>query len=420
MEVKSRFSISAKRMSRSIIRELLKLANKPGLISFAGGLPYPGAFPNREIADICGQILIDSPNIVLQYGATEGVPSFRELLVSFLAERGLHIQKEELIITTASQQSLDLVGKIFIDRGDIVITENPSYLGAIGAFKTYGVRFLPIDMDKDGILTSQLHKELKELKKIAGSGQEYYQNMPKFIYTIPDFQNPTGITMSLQRRKELLEIAEDYDLLIIEDVPYKWLRFSGDDQPLVASLEVDRSPSSGERRVVNLFTFSKILSPGIRLGWITANYSIIDKFVQAKQATDLCTSPLTQRIAEEFMRRKSLDSRIAGNIEIYRKKLQVMLESLDKSMPRVPGLHWVVPEGGMFLWIILPEGMDTDEMFKEAVERNVAYVVGSAFFPNGGGHTTMRLNFSFPSEKEIREGIGRLSGLIKSRIRGAA
>ncbi|MBA7690424.1 2-aminoadipate transaminase [subsurface metagenome] len=183
---------------------------------------------------------------------------------------------------------------------------------------------------------------------------------------------------------------------------------------MIASLGAGRSSSSGQRRVVSLFTFSKILSPGIRLGWITADYSIIDKFVQAKQATDLCTSSFSQKIAEEFMRRKSLGSRIAGNIKLYAKKLQVMLESLNKFMPRVPDLHWVVPKGGMFLWIILPEGMDADEMFKEAIERDVAYVVGSAFFPNGGGHNTMRLNFSFPSEEQIREGISRLSGLIKS------
>ncbi len=413
MEIKSRFSISARRMSRSIIRELLKITDKPGLISFAGGLPYPGTFPAQELKEICVEVISESPQIALQYGSTEGVLDLRELLIAFLKDMGLEVTSEEIVITTASQQSLDLVGKIFIDFGDTVITENPSYLGAVSAFKSYSVHFLPIDMDEQGLRTDLLNKNLKELKSSAGNGNEYYQNMPKFIYTIPDFQNPTGITMSLKRRQELIDIAEEFDLLIVEDVPYRWLRYTGETLPMISSLDKGR-------RVINLFTFSKILSPGMRLGWITADKCIIDKFVQAKQAADLCTSPFNQKIVEGFIRRKLLESRIALNIRIYRHKQQVMLEALEEYMPKSPGMNWVIPQGGLFLWIMLPEGMDSDEMFNEAIERNVAYVKGSAFFPNGGGHNSMRLNFSFPSEEEIREGIRRLSGLIKSRIRGTA
>jgi len=424
-DIKHRYSISARRMSRSIIRELLKLANKPGIISFAGGLPDPQTFPHEELKEICDGILEDSPQVTLQYSATEGLSSFRDLLVEFVAGHGLEVSREELIVTTASQQSLDLVGKIFIDRGDTVIVENPSYLGAVSAFKSYGVRFLPIDMDEQGIKTDLLHRKLRELKKSAGSGIEYCQNMPKFIYTIPDFQNPSGITMSLQRRKELLNIAEEFDLIIVEDVPYKWLRYSGEDQPLIGSLENrsnSTSPGAGfappTRRVINLFTFSKILSPGIRLGWICADSTIVDKIVQAKQATDLCTSAMSQRVVEEFLRRGLLERRIEANITLYRTKLRCMLDSLEEHMPRMPDLRWVVPHGGMFLWITLPEQMDADEMFKEAIERNVAYVVGSAFYPTGGGHNTMRLNFSYSSNDEIREGIKRLAGLVCSRQRG--
>jgi 2-aminoadipate transaminase len=429
-DIKHHYSISARRMSRSIIRELLKLTNKPGIISFAGGLPNPETFPHEELKEICDGIFENSPQVTLQYSATEGLSSFRDLLVEFVAGQGLQVSREELIVTTASQQSLDLMGKIFIDRGDTVVVENPSYLGAVSAFRSYGVRFLPIDMDEQGLKTDLLHRKLRELKKDAGSGIEYYQNMPKFIYTIPDFQNPSGVTMSLQRRKELLHIAEEFDLIIVEDVPYKWLRYSGEDLPLIGALEAQsRAISTGlagtgfappTRRVINLFTFSKILSPGIRLGWICADSVVIDKIVQAKQATDLCTSALSQRIAEEFLRRGLLEKRIQANINLYRIKLQCMLEALEKFMPRIPGLGWVVPRGGMFLWVTLPEQMDADEMFQEAIERNVAYVAGSAFFPTGGGHNTMRLNFSYSSNEEIREGIKRLAGLIRSRQLGVA
>jgi 2-aminoadipate transaminase len=431
-DVKHRYSISARRMSRSIIRELLKLTNKPGLISFAGGLPSPQTFPSEELKEICSTVFEKAPHITLQYSATEGLSSLRDLLVDFLGRYGLRVGREELIVTTASQQSLDLVGKIFIDRGDTIVVEEPSYLGAVSAFKSYGVRFLPVQMDEQGLRTDFLHSRLRELKKEAGSGIEYYQNMPKFIYTIPDFQNPSGITMSLQRREELLNIAEEFDLIIVEDAPYRWLRYSGEELPMIGALEVRRRSATGAstaapadpipptRRVINLFTFSKILSPGFRLGWICADPTVIDKLVQAKQATDLCTSAFTQRIAEEFLRRGLLERRIQANIALYRGKLRCMLDALEEYMPRIQGLRWTAPEGGMFLWITLPEGMDTEEMFKEAIERNVAYVVGSAFHPAGGGHNTMRLNFSFCSEEEIREGIRRLAGLVRSLQKGAA
>jgi 2-aminoadipate transaminase len=428
-DIKHRYSISARRMSRSIIRELLKLANKPGIISFAGGLPSPETFPSEELKEICTRVLEDEPQVTLQYSATEGLSSLRDLLVDFVGRNGLAVSREELVVTTASQQSLDLVGKIFIDRGDLVVMEQPSYLGAVSAFKSYGVRFLAIEMDEQGIRTDILHARLREMKKKAGSGIEYYQNMPKFIYTIPDFQNPSGITMSVQRREELLNIADEFDLIIVEDVAYKWLRYSGEDLPLIGALEVQRRAACGAgaagpfpptRRVINLFTFSKILSPGFRLGWICADAGVIDKLVQAKQATDLCTSALTQRIASEFLSRGLLERRIQANIDMYRGKLQCMLAALEQFMPSVPGLSWVVPQGGMFLWITLPGAMDADEMFKDAIERNVAYVVGSAFHPAGGGHNTMRLNFSYSSDEEIREGIKRLAGLVRSRQRGAA
>jgi len=409
MEVSSRFSISARRMSRSIIRELLKLTRKKGLISFAGGLPHPSTFPSEELTGICSSILKEDAAMALQYSPTEGIPTLRESLRSFLKKRGFDASNKELIVTSASQQSLDLVSKIFVDRGDTIITENPSYLGALSAFRAYGGRFIAIDIDSEGLRTDVLEKELNELAKTAGTGSEYYQNMPKFIYTIPDFQNPAGVVMSYERRKKLLEIAERFDLLIVEDVPYRWLRYSGSEVPMLSSMD-----ESG--RVIGLFTFSKIFSPGIRLGWLTADERIMDKIVQAKQATDLCTSAFTQAIADKFIRSGLIDRRIEENISIYRKKLEVMLDSLEQYLPQDEGIEIYKTEGGLFLWLKLPEYIDTDEMFTEAIDRNVAYVIGSAFFPNGGGHNTMRLNFSFPSEEEIEEGIKRLGGLIRDRL----
>ena len=410
MEIEGRFSISARRMSRSIIRELLKLTRKPGLISFAGGLPFPETFPKNEIKNICDEILIDIPEIVLQYSPTEGIPSLRESLEDFLKAQGFNIGEKQLIVTTASQQSLDLIGRVFIDRGDTVVTENPSYLGALSAFRAYGAKFLTIETDRDGIRTDLLKDRLNEIKKGAGSGNEYYQNMPKFIYTIPDFQNPTGTVMSPDRRQELLKLAEEYDLLIVEDIPYRFLRYYGKGLPMLSSMDL-----SG--RVIGLFTFSKILSPGLRLGWMTAHETIIDKIVQAKQASDLCTSALSQGIADFYIRKGFINSGISGNISIYRKKLNIMLESIDKYFPKNSGTEIYRPSGGLFLWVKLPENIDADEMFKDAIDRNVAYVIGSAFYPNGGGHNTLRLNFSYPKEKEIQEGIKRLGGLITDTLK---
>lgn len=409
MEVKNRFSLSARKMGRSIIRELLKLANKPEIISFAGGLPSPETFPAAELISICTDILKEKPHVSLQYSATEGLLELRELLIAFLKDSGFSVKIEELIVTTASQQSLDLLGKIFINRGDTVIVENPSYLGAISAFKAYGVRFTAIDMDSEGLITADLKKVLAELKRSAGGAADYYQSMPKFIYTIPDFQNPSGVTMSLKRRLELLELAEEYDLVIIEDVPYRWLRYEGKEVPLISALDKGR-------RVINLFTFSKILSPGLRLGWVTADEMIIDKLVQAKQSTDLCTSAFNQAIVGEYIKRGLIDPGIEANINFYRDKLAMMIGALEKYMPKLPGLRWIVPEGGLFLWIMLPRNMDADEMFKTAIDHNVAYVIGSAFYPNGGGNNTMRLNFSYPSDEDIVEGVRRLAALIKEKV----
>jgi 2-aminoadipate transaminase len=404
------FSTAAAGMTRSVIRELLKFANRPELISFAGGLPHPGTFPARELAQICAELLEYHPNLALQYGTTEGLTALRELLRDFLRGQGLELGQEELIVSSASQQSLDLLGKILLDPGDRVVVENPSYLGAISAFRSYGARFLTVEMDEQGLLTGELARELAGLRR-AG------QPMPKFLYTVPDFQNPTGITLSAQRRRELLDVAGEHDLLIVEDVPYRWIRFRGEAPPMIAALERERNPRADAlRRVISVYTFSKILAPGLRLGWITADARIVDRLVQAKQATDLCTAAFTQMLAEQFIRRGLLSARIRATAELYGRKMEVMRESLEEMMPKAPGLCWTVPEGGMFLWLVLPPALDAEEMFAEALQRNVAYVIGSAFHANGGGRNTMRLNFSYPSREEIREGISRLAGLVRSRL----
>jgi 2-aminoadipate transaminase len=265
-------------------------------------------------------------------------------------------------------------------------------------------------MDNQGLVPEELSASLEELQKVAGGRSDYPQNMPKFIYTIPDFQNPTGLTLSAKRRTKLLEMAERFDLLIIEDIPYRWLRYRGKHLPLIGA---DSRPG----RVIEIFSLSKIMAPGLRIAWIIGERSIIDKLVALKQAADLCTGSFTQLMAAEFLKRGCFQPAVDRITGLYRGKMQAMLEALQEHMPALPGFRWTVPQGGVFLWLTLPAGMDSTEMLSEAIERQIAYVPGSAFFPNGGGHNTLRLNFSFPSEQQIRDGIVRLSQVIRGRAR---
>ncbi|HOE90862.1 MAG TPA: PLP-dependent aminotransferase family protein [Candidatus Cloacimonadota bacterium] len=394
------FSINSKGMKRSAIRELLKLTQRPEVISFAGGLPAPESFPVEELKDIIQEMMEKEPALALQYGATEGDMLLRKEIAKKYQKEGFDITVDNVIIVTASQQALDLVAKIFINRGDAVICGLPSYLGGLSAFNSYGADMHGIPLDDQGMSAELLEKKLAELKA---------KNItPKFIYTIPDFQNPAGITMPQKRREEILAIAKKYNVLILEDSPYRELRFEGEHVPTIFSLD-----NTGH--VISLGTFSKIFAPGFRIGWVIAHPDIIDKIVVAKQATDLCTPPFTQRIAARYMEKGLIDKNIKGIVDSYREKRDGMLKALEEFMPKE--ITWTKPEGGLFLFVTCPEYMDTNELFKKAIEKNVAFVSGTSFYCDGEGKNTMRLNFSFCSKETNYEGIKRLAEAIKSELR---
>jgi 2-aminoadipate transaminase len=401
MDLQKLYSKKAQGMRRSAIRELLKLTNRPGLISFAGGLPDPHVFPVDEIRDITNEIFTKEPHRALQYGVTAGDPRLRKILAQRAAAEGMPLTEENVIVTTASQQGLELISKIFIDPGDTVIVELPSYLGGLNAFTSYRAELVAIPMDDEGMKTDQLREKLTELRDA--------DRLPKFIYTVPDFQNPAGVTLSEKRRVELLDICHQYDLPLVEDTPYRELRFEGTAPPDLLSLD-DRGC------VISLHTFSKILFPGMRLGWALACKEIIDKMELAKQSMDLCTPSFTQAIVLRYIERGLLEGQIKRIIEVYRSKRDTMLRALETYMPKADDITWTKPQGGLFLWVTLPETISTEEMFNEAVEHDVAYVLGKAFCADGGCENAMRLNFSYPSEEEITEGIRRLADAVKARL----
>ena len=397
-DYKEILSDSAKGMKRSAIRELLKLTQKPEIISFAGGLPAKESFPLEQLQESCAEVIATDGAAACQYGSTEGVPELLEILAQRYRDQGLsYVTKENITIITSSQQGLDTVGKIFLNRGDKYICELPSYLGALGAFNSYGGVGVGIPQDEQGMSAVELEKTLAEMK---AKGEK-----PKFIYLIPDFQNPAGMTMPEARRIEILNIAKKHEIMIIEDSPYRELRFSGKPQRMLYDLD------NGEGNVITLGTFSKIFMPGFRMGWVLAHPMVIDNFVKAKQSTDLCTSAFLQKITVKFFQKNYFDANVKKIVDMYRGKLEAMLGAFEKYMPE--GVTWTRPEGGLFLFLTLPEGYDAEELFQIAIEKNVAFVLGTVFFVNGGGKNTMRINFSYMSEEMNIEGVKRLADAIK-------
>ncbi|MBU4510091.1 PLP-dependent aminotransferase family protein [bacterium] len=394
------YSVLASKMEASAIREILKLVQNPEVISLAGGMPDPATFPVKEIKEITQDVLTKNSARALQYSSTEGLPELRKCILDNLAKDGNNGELENIIISSGSQQGLDLIGKVFLSPGDIAIVELPSYLAALNAFHSYGGELVGIPMDDEGMQMDTLEEKLIQLKN---EGKKV-----KFIYTISNFQNPAGVTMSLARRKKIIEIAQKFNVFIVEDNPYEKLRFEGESIPSIYSLEKNGS-------VISLGTFSKILCPGLRLAWILGNEEIIRKMAILKQATDLCTSILNQLIAYEYCKLGKLEENIKSNIQIYKKKRDVMLNALDKYFPQE--VTWTKPQGGFFVVATLPEYIDTGEMFKEAIEKNVAFVPGAPFFADGKGQNTMRLSFCYPSEEDIEEGIKRLGNVIKKKMK---
>jgi len=397
-----RYAQRTQRMGSSAIRELLKFTEQPDMISFAGGMPAPEVFPVQEFKEACIRVLTDYGPTALQYGATEGYKPLLEMIARHTHRYGINVSIENIMITSGSQQALDLLGKIFINRGDRILVESPTYLGAMQAWNAYGAEYVAVPSDENGMVTEELEEALR--------------TGPKFIYVLPNFQNPTGVTLSMKRRHQLVELADRYGVPIIEDDPYGQLRFEGEHLPSVVVLDDQFRGNHNvyHGNVIYLSTFSKILAPGIRLAWVIAPAEVIRKMVQAKQGIDLHTATFNQIVAHEVGKSGFLDEHVKLIRETYRTRRDVMLEVMEETMP--PGVNWTHPEGGLFLWATMPPQCDAAQILKLAIEQKVAFVPGAPFFPCGGGANTMRLNFSNATPEKIQEGMVRLAHLLQRAV----
>jgi 2-aminoadipate transaminase len=391
-------------MTSSVIREILKVASQPDVISFAGGLPAPEIFPVKEFTLACNVVLDEKPAEALQYGLTEGYQPLREFLAAKTIREGVCATPENVIITNGSQQALDLIGKIFINPGDKILVESPTYLGALQAWSAYGAEYIAVPADEDGMRTDGLEAALR-----AG---------PKLIYVLPNFQNPTGVTLPLERRMRLVELADKYGVPIVEDDPYGKLRFEGEDIPSVIALDAkmrDQNAGCYNGNVMYVSTFSKILAPGLRLAWVVAPQQVIFRLAQAKQGSDLHTATFTQMVAYQVAYDGFLDRHLEVIRRVYHRRRDIMLDSMEGTFPQ--GVVWTRPQGGLFLWVTLPKGMDATEILPAAVENKVAFVPGSPFHPSGGGENTLRMNYSNATDEGIREGMSRLGKTLKRFIK---
>jgi 2-aminoadipate transaminase len=398
-----RYAFRTQQMSSSVIRELLKLTEQPEIISFAGGLPAPEVFPLERFREASNTVLENFGPQSLQYSTTKGHRPLREMIARHISRFSSEVSADNVLITSGSQQALDFVGRLFVNRGDFIVVESPTYVGALQAWNAYGAQYIPVRADEHGMIVDELEAALR-----VG---------PKFIYVLPNFQNPSGSTLSLERRMQLVRIADKYGVPIIEDDPYGQLRYEGEHIPSIVALDSEyRGPNGGHYsgNVIYLSTFSKLLAPGLRLGWVIAPAEVIQKLVLSKQAADLHTSSFNQYIAFEAAKGGFLDEHVKLIRATYKERRDVMIEMMEEMFPA--SVSWRKPKGGMFLWSILPEGMDSSEVLKRAVEKKVAFVPGEAFHPIGGGKNTMRLNFSYSSPETIREGITRLGGTLKELI----
>jgi 2-aminoadipate transaminase len=396
-----RFAQRMQNMRASAIRELLKMSNQPGFISFGGGFPAPEVFPIEAFRAACNKVLLENGLSALQYSVSEGLYALREMIVERSLPSGQKITPENVMITTGSQQALDLIGKIFINRGDRILVESPTYIGALQAWNAYGAEYISISSDENGVNTDEVEAAL--------------QQKPKFMYVIPTFQNPTGVTISLERRKRIVELGNKYGVFIVEDDPYGQLRFEGEHLPTIGALDCQERNSPGvyDGNIIYLSTFSKILAPGLRLAWVIAAADVIQKLVLAKQGTDLHSSTFNQYIAWELGKGDFLDQHIKKICQVYHERRDVMLDALEEHMPK--GIQWTRPDGGLFLGVNLDARLNSRDVLAEAVKEKVVIIPGDSFFPLNGGENTMRLNFSNASPELINEGISRL-GLVLRRM----
>ncbi len=389
------YSKRMENIKASEIREILKLTQDPEIISFAGGMPAPELFPVEEIKQVSVEVLEEVGTKALQYGTTEGHLPLREKIAKRMKRLGINTSAENILITSGSQQGLDLTGKVFLNPGDVVLCESPSYLGALGAFKQYQPKFVEVPTDDYGMIMEDLEEIMATTKNI------------KVLYAIPDFQNPSGRTWSVERRKKLVEIANKYNICIIEDNPYGELRFEGEILPSVKSFDT-------EGRVIFLGTFSKTFCPGFRIGWTCAEKDVLNKYILIKQGVDLQTSTISQLQLDRFLEKYDLDKHIEKLIEVYRKRRDLMINTMKEAFPKE--VKFTEPEGGLFTWAVLPEHINARDLAKKAIEKKVAFVPGGSFFPNGGHENTIRLNYSNMDEERIVIGIKRLGETIKEML----
>ncbi len=391
-----------KGMKSSATRDLMATLSRPGIISLAGGFPDTRVFGEEAFREISANVAADSAQ-ALQYGPTSGLEGIKDVIVDVMEAEGTRAYAEDVFLTTGAQQGLDLIGKVFLDEGDAVLCEGPSYVGALNAFAAYRPRILHVPMDRAGMIPSAAREALKKARK-----QGIHV---KFIYTVPNFQNPAGVTLAAERRLKLLEIAREYDLIILEDNPYGMLRFEGEPVPTIASLE----QRSGETdRVVYLGTFSKIFAPGVRLGWVHAQPGILHKINIGKQGADLCSSNLSQMLIQSYFKHADWRAYVRRLTALYKERRDAMLDALAEFMPNE--VHWTHPEGGLFVWATLPSYIDATAMLPRAVSKNVAYVPGEGFYANGMGKNCMRLNFSFVEPEKIRRGVEILAEVVRERM----
>jgi 2-aminoadipate transaminase len=392
------FAERTKVMRSSVMRDLMALTERPEVISLAGGWPDTSTFPPDSYAALMGTVASQSCSRALQYGPTEGFALLKTCIVEVMRAEGIEIDPDELLVTTGGQQVIDLVCKTLVDPGDVVVCEAPTYPGAVPTFCAYEADVVQITMDRDGMRVDELEDTLRRLES-AG-------RRPKFIYTVPTFHNPAGVTLSLERRRELVRIASERELLVLEDNPYGLLRYEGSPLPTLRSLD--------DEFVIYASTFSKILSPGVRLGWTAAPAPVLEKMNIGKQASDLCSSSITQHFVGAYFDSGPWEDYVRSLIEIYRRRRDVMLDSLAEHFPREA--RWTHPEGGLFIWATLPDYIDTTDLLARALDEHVAFVPGRAAFLDGRGGSSMRLNFSGVDEDQIRQGVRRLGEVVREQV----
>lgn len=387
------FSNIVNSMKPSAIDAILKAIGDPEMISFGGGLPNPESFPVDDVKKVFNELISTSGRKMLQYGATEGLRALSVTLAKRMKEQqGISCDPSEIVQTTGSQEALYILGKMLANPGDYVISEAPTYLGAITAFRASGIRMIPVEMDNNGMKMDALRATLRKYPH------------PKFIYVLPNFQNPTGISMNLERRKEFIEIVSEAGITVLEDDPYGALRFSGTPQPAIKSLDRNNN-------VIYLGTFSKVLAPGFRLGYAVAPQEIVEKMKMVKQALDLASSTISEYIAEAYISGGYIDRWLPNVVELYRGKRDLMIKSLEQYLPK--NVEFTRPDGGMFIWVT-KKGANTDKMLEDAIKKKVLYVVGSEFYPENDNHESMRLNFTYSTDEKLVEGVQRLGKVFEN------